>query len=223
MSGVEKLPVIVELERVFNLLNKQMFGGRLAIPTLTIQLEKKVVFRFVPESYYMLIGSKFIDCSSQEILEQLLHEMVHISNHADGVVDCTSNQYHNKRFLSAALEAGFYVFRHKTQGWGETHFFVDDDVIGVNTPKPDDLRRRERVFASLKLDKEVIEYAQTRMAKRLEETSARKVCFLKYICECPQPHNSIRSGRRPDGDHPISIRCNICKSNFVLAEGQESD
>lgn len=217
MSGVEKLPVVVELERVFNIFNKQMFGGRLVMPTLTVQLEKKVVFRFVPESYYMLIGSRFAACSLQEIEECLLHEMIHISNHSDGVVDCTSNQYHNKRFLSAALEVGFYVFRHKTQGWGETFFEVNKNSYeGVYSPNLEDLHRRERVVAGLKWNEEVIKYAQTRMGKKIKENSSRKLCFLKYICQCPLPHNSIRSGRRT-----LKIWCEVCKSGFQLAEGQD--
>jgi hypothetical protein len=43
-----------------------------------------------------------------------------------------------------------------------------------------------------------------------------KQCFLKYICQCSPPHNSIRSGRRPNGPHALHIQCLMCGANFVL-------
>ena len=222
MPITDKLPVVLELERVFGILNRQMFGGRLKVPTITVQIEKKVVFRFTPESYHMLIGSKFATVTIRGLEEHLLHEMTHISNHTDGVVDCTSNQYHNKRFLTAALEAGMYVMRHKTQGWGVTKFDITakESENGVMTPKPKSLGKRERVFGGISFDRKIVTAAQRRMKKKLDENAARKICFLKYVCKCRKPHNSIRSGRRPDGDHPLKIHCNVCNSDFRLATGQ---
>lgn len=213
----DKLAVVQEVESAFQLVNKEMFGNRLRIPTITLQLEKKVIFRFTPESYHMLIGSRFATANIKEIEEHLLHEMVHVSNHTDGVVDCTSNQYHNKRFLAAALEAGLYVCRHKTQGWGVTRFDPDDEHEWID-PKETPLKKRQAVFSQTIFDEEVVAESQRRMQKKLEENASRKVCFLKYVCQCPAPHNSIRSGRRPNGSNPLNIHCNICDSDFRLAE-----
>jgi hypothetical protein len=216
----DKLPIVQEVERVFDIVNKQMFGSRLVTPTITVQLEKKVVFRFTPESYHMLIGSKFAEASIKELEEALLHEMIHISNHTDGVVDCTSNQYHNKRFLSAALEAGMFVARHKTQGWGVTTFEPVNGTEGLLEPKTNQLRKRQRVFSKVNFKEKIVTEAQRRMKIKLEANRERKVCFLKYVCKCKPPHNSIRSGRRPDGKNALDIHCNICDSDFRLEEGQ---
>ena len=122
MANLKKIPLIGELERCFNHLSEGLFDSRLRTPTFTIQPEKKVILRFMPESYHILVGSEFATASVEGICESLLHEMVHIWNLYKKVVDCTSNQYHNRKFLDAALHVGLYVLRHKTKGWGVTSF-----------------------------------------------------------------------------------------------------
>lgn len=216
--GDLKLPdIVVELKRGFSFLNDRLFDSKLSLPSIIVQEEKKVVFRFVPESYHMIVGSGFADVDYQEMCKSFLHEMVHVRNHSEGVVDCTSNQYHNKKFLSAALDVGFYVGRHKTQGWGITSFDYED---GFERPKADVLIRRENAFADFSIDKQVFEQTKAEMRNRLDANNMRKVCFLKYVCGCSPPHNSIRSGRRPDGEHPLKIMCLDCKREFRLADDQ---
>lgn len=215
MNTLDRPPIIGELERAFGLISEKIFNGAIQTPTFAIQLDKKVVFRFVPESYHMVVGSKFADASLDEIAEHLLHEAIHINNHRLGVVDYTSNQYHNKRFLDAALAVGFHVVRHKTQGWSITTFTPQK---GCYNPEPEALVRREQVCYELNLNKTIVRSVQKWMKERAR--TPRKVCFLKYVCACPPPHNSIRSGRRPNGDHPLDIVCNVCRSPFRLVQGQ---
>lgn len=215
--GELKLPdIVVELKRGFGLLNERLFDGKLQLPSIIVQEEKKVVFRFIPDSYHMIVGQKIVDVKSDKLAEEFLHEMVHIKDYLEGIVDCTANQYHNKRFLSSALQVGFYVGRHKTQGWSVTSF-SPEGLTDVETPSADVIIRRQNAFAGFKVEDSILQATQNDMRNRLDSNNMRKICFLKYVCGCSPPHNSIRSGRRPDGEHPLKILCLSCKQEFRLA------
>jgi len=219
MSDTKKTPLVQELERLFMHLNKGLFDGRFRLATHVVQPDKKVVFRFVgntPNSYYITVGGYFGKLKSfKEVLQEYLHEMVHISNWYDHVVDCTTNQYHRREYMDAALKVGFYVSRHKVQGWGITHI---DQPRMKNTHSPDTevAERLAALIESFSFNKEIFQNSRDEI-KRLANTP-RKVCFLKYVCQCSPPHNSIRSGRRPDGLYPLKIRCEDCNAFFVLAD-----
>lgn len=208
-----------ELEQLFSHVSEDIFRGKLRIPTMVIDTDRKVIFRFMPESYHMVIGGKFAKASLEEIQEGLLHEMVHIWNFNSVVTDCTSNSYHNKQFLDAALDAGLYVVRHKTKGWAITSF-NPPTFETYRKPSAAMLKRRKLVFENSKQNWDVIKEGQIEVGALIESRGTKKVCFLKYECGCPPPHNSIRSGRRPTGSHPLNIRCMICGKEFVIAESR---
>jgi hypothetical protein len=215
-----KPPFILELERMFHTLNQEFFRGRLRTPPILVQIEKKVVFRFVPESCHLIVGAKFASASISKIVLDFFHEMVHIYNSGREVSDCTSNQYHNKNFLDVALRIGLYVARHKTQGWGVTMLEVGGNKKSVRVPTSNALIRRNRVLEKLNLHPKILERGRSEIRKAIQTRGKRKVCFLKYECGCPPPHNSIRSGRRPDGSHPLKAECMVCGQSFTCVEGQ---
>ena len=47
--------------------------------------------------------------------------------------------------------------------------------------------------------------------ERIISKSKTRQYFLKYICNCPEPHNSIRSGRRS-----LNVNCGECGYKFVV-------
>jgi len=211
--------LLQELERIFNELNNSLFSGRLKVPAFVIHIDKKSVFRFVPESYHLVIGSNFAQASLEDIVCDLLHEMVHILNWLEGVTDCTSNQYHNKHFLEQALGIGLFVVRHKTQGWGVTKLSIQK-AQKARVPHPEAMQFRLKVLDDLHIKKKLILDGKEDIGQAIRARGVRKVCFLKYECSCPPPHNSIRSGRRPDGAHPLKAVCKICGQEFVCVKGQ---
>jgi hypothetical protein len=212
-----KLPVVIELESAFQHVNQNLFSGSLRMPTFALQVEKKVVLKFVPGSFVLLVGQRFFKANLQQVHESLLHEMVHVSNYLAEVPDCTSNQYHNKAFLGAALEAGFFVSRNKSQGWGLTSFRNDGNA---KSPSQSSLDLRKTAFENISFTQEKFSRFKKELSHLIPKNSDRKVYFLKYVCGCEPPHNSIRSGRRPDGDHPISAICLDCNQPYVLVDGQ---
>lgn len=220
-TPASQLPIVPELERAFEHVNKRLFEETLDLPTFVIHTEKKCILRFVPHTFSFIIGQGLATATLREIEESLLHEMIHVRNFMEKEVDCTSNQYHNKTFRTVANAVGFYVIRHKTQGWGTASFSPPKtETLSYTKPDPGTVARRRSAFNSLKFDDKILEETQKEMKMLLAKQSSRKVCFLKYVCGCPKPHNSIRSGRRPDGPNPLNITCNNCGKDFRLARGQ---
>jgi len=213
-------PLIVELGNIFHFLNKNFFGSKIDPPVFVIQIEKKVIFRYVSESHHLIIGSKFASASVDQIVLNFFHEIVHIYNYSRSKIDCTSNQYHNRYFLEIALEIGLYVLRHKTRGWGVTQLEIDDKQKNARIPNPIALKHRRQMLGRLSVDISVINKGKEDIRKSIQLRGTRKICFLKYECACPPPHNSIRSGRRPDGGNPLNATCMVCGQLFTCVEGQ---
>ena len=221
----ETIPDITpEIGRVYEVLNSRLFEGKLKPVKIEIQPRKKVALRYFSESETLVIGSDFTNLKhgapGHEILTALLHEMIHIRNHQNGVVDCTTNQYHNKNFLQSALAVGLVVIKHKTQGWAITTTIYPRNVVDrdyIRKPQKEATLSLMEVFNSIKLDKSICKNARTAIRMKLKEEKPTKNYFLKYVCNCHPPHNSIRSGRRPDGPNALHIQCLDCRSTFVCA------
>lgn len=59
--------------------------------------------------------------SPQDVLETLIHEMVHLFNRVSQIEDVRKgSQFHNKKFKSAAEDAGLEVERQGNRGWAKT-------------------------------------------------------------------------------------------------------
>jgi len=204
---------LYELSLIFKIFNEFIFDGKLKSPSHVIQLDKKVVFRFDPSSHNMCVGSKLPDVSMDDMLADYLHEMVHMENNRLGLSGITGNQYHKKQFLQTALGAGFYVGKHKNKGWAITKFNKQENF---KQPFPTAEKQLSHCLLEMRADKKVIDDGKKTIARMIASASPAKICFLKYVCGCQPPHNSIRSGRRPDGPNPLNITCNNCNSKFAL-------
>jgi hypothetical protein len=209
--------ITAELQNVFNILNKALFDEQLKLVPISIQTKKKVSLRYAPDMDAIIVGNEFSTLEYSEIPHVMLHEMIHIRNQQRGVVDVTANQYHNKQFLQVALEVGLVVIKHKTQGWAITSTVYPRNVVErqyIRKPSKEAVTRRDQAFAEIKPDKAIFKVARTELKERMKGEKPPKMYFLKYICNCPPPHNSIRSGRRPDGPNALNIMCMSCRSKF---------
>lgn len=206
-----------ELERAYDHLNKTLFDGQLKKVPFAIQIKKKVVLRWFSESDTIVIGMDITKLEFGEILGVLLHEMIHIANHQAGLPDVTTNQYHNKYFLQQALTVGMMVIKHKTQGWAITGIVYPRNVVErvfIKRPTKEALKARVDSFNGIELDKSAYKDLQSQIREKIKQEKPTKTYFLKYQCNCPPPHNSIRSGRRPDGPNALNIQCLSCRSQF---------
>jgi len=88
----------------------------------------------------IMVAAETLRRPIQEILETLLHEMVHLHNSQHDIRDCNSSQYHNKHFKKCAetifhLEVdkmpqkGYAITRLSVKSRDDVQFFIDQEGI----------------------------------------------------------------------------------------------
>jgi len=129
MSRPSIVPALLELERMFDFFNAELFDGKLRRPIITICS--------TPDNTYGYYAEKGVECNKKcvdeiaimfeafkgganVVLEVLLHEMVHLSNAQKGIEDCSNRQYHRKSFKYEAERIGLCVSRRKGFGYSVT-------------------------------------------------------------------------------------------------------
>lgn len=209
-----------ELQRVYCCFNKTLFGN-----TLPKKLEflwdssDKQCLRYLGKQNVLRIGLGINSITAKGFLDELLHQMVHIYNRQCKIRDCNSQCYHNKNFVNKALSLGLYVSKHPSKGFAITTSCLHDKLIEPKYPSKESIVKLSGVYTLLKFDEDLFNEIRNNML--LEDRLSRQGKYLlKYVCKCPSPHNTIRSGRRPYGKSPLNITCNICNSKFICDEGE---
>lgn len=123
---------IAQYEIVFDKLNERYFENELKRPIITIQMDaKKSAYGWCTnyqawktneedEGYYEInLCAEHLNRSTTEICSTLFHEMIHLKNCQDGVIDCTAGQYHNKKFKDTAEKYGLIVEK-TNKGYSKT-------------------------------------------------------------------------------------------------------
>lgn len=204
------------LQKMFNHYNKTLFDSVLNIPNFDIDLSRKFPMRFLDGTIF--VGIEIPHASLFDLHHMLIHEMVHVHNSALGNEDVGINQYHNKFFFAKCLELGFFVVRHGTQGWCLNTIIPVRNIANKSAVKNPDHTARERLIkavSSCNIDRTEYNLAINNIRREVDGLRPVKTYFLKYVCRCPEPHNSIRSGRRPDGRNALDITCNRCNCAFT--------
>jgi predicted SprT family Zn-dependent metalloprotease len=126
MRSIER--AIEELERAYQTF-LPLFGKEMPQPVIVIQTKnrKNALGWFAGDKWQnststlaeITIAAEHLKRSPEDIAEVLLHEMCHYANYLDGISDCTSFQYHNKRFKERAESIGLIVEKNR-RGWSET-------------------------------------------------------------------------------------------------------
>lgn len=173
-----------------------------------MRIETLAAYRLVPNPnglpYEVIMNSHWLKRPQWEILETLLHEMVHLyQENAPGMVRCKP-PYHNQQFVDLCEQLGLHSRLGSGAHWkpadGQfealmTRYGVEKPVyaivIGPDGPKKkywwDDDRSRRKGSSTL----------------------------LKYVCGCPAPKNSVRSGRKD-----LMALCLICNETFRAERAQ---
>ncbi len=209
--------VIDIFAKVYELLNQGLFHSKLPAPQFSPTLTRKDIFRLAVCPYVFEIGTGIVTARPVEIIDDLLHNMVHVFNHMGDEQDVTANQYHNLVFCEKALDVGLIVNCHKTRGWGVTHTDPDAQAERVRVPKEAANQKRLGVYDKIELPVEDLAKYQRELQDRLDKPI--KQFQFKYVCKC-KPPMIVRVGTRPDGSRPYNATCNDCNTNFVLDESR---
>ena len=68
----------------------------------------------------VVVVAEHLNRPTAEIVETLIHEAAHALNFSRGIKDCSTNQYHNRRFRDAAHELGLDVAQVRHYGFAFT-------------------------------------------------------------------------------------------------------
>lgn len=142
------------------------------------------------------VVAEHLDRSAEQVFETLLHEAAHARNFSLGVRDCSTSQYHNRRFKLSALNLGLEVEQVKHYGW-------------ANTTMPSATENRYRLeidaLASVLIHRRGRSLSTVRSRSRL----------LKATCKCSL---IIRASRAVL--ERACIVCEVCGEHFTVEEGQ---
>ncbi len=198
------------------MLNKSLFNGELPAVRFEIDTTIKSVFHY--RDPFLRLGAGFPKASVQEILDNLLHDMIHVLNKSKGIEDFTQNQYHNKHFCDAALDKGLYVRHHTARGWSLTSSTLTKGKSKIRVPSGDAIFDLKNAFILVRreITTEMISEIRREVQVAIDE-KPRKQFQLKYVCRC-KPPVIIRSGRRPDSQKPLNVLCKDCGTKFVIAD-----
>ncbi|CAE7860199.1 parB [Symbiodinium microadriaticum] len=175
-----------------------LFDSQLPSPDFVTEPKKNEILSFASPSTIGLC-KRFPEANRVQILDDLVHQMIHIENCQRGIQDHTSNQYHNRSFCSRALEVGLHVVFSTSRGWAITTTHNGHSEEKIRRAKEGTTTRLVGIYDGLELKDEDLREFQSRLEGEFKELQQQSKQYqLKYICECEPPHNTIRSGRRPE-------------------------
>ena len=133
----------------------------------------------------------------EELLSTLLHEVAHSINHANGIQDCSANQYHNAKFKKQAEALGLETIEVKGKGHASTKL----TELGA--------KRWKKALAIL-----AGAFDLTAIGGEQAKKKGRNTNLLKAVCLCDEPF-TIRASR---GVLDSGVRCDECGARFQEVE-----
>lgn len=220
MSTIER--AIEELHKGFRALNKQIFDSTLPEPAILVQnqgnrtrnilgwctldkiwadVEKTI------QKYEINITAEYLNRPVTEIMETMLHEMVHLYCQVNSIKDTSRNgSYHNKRFKAEAERVGLKVEKVPNIGWAST------------SPKPETIELIERLQldpAAFKIRR--FTWGEVGDDADQDETPRNKPTKRFWRCptqECENHKIEIKAKKKK----PLDVICGKCREKFVYVE-----
>lgn len=198
MSNIQN--AVTALHKAYNYLNKALFAGELPPVALTIQTRGKRLangwFTYDPiwqdkkqkiQMHEINISAESLNRPYQEIMRTLLHEMVHLYCHQNGIKETSRNgTFHNKRFKDECEKHGLYYDEpaDKKYGWAFPKLTPDTVILIEGF----DIDRKSFLIA------------------RVDETpskATKKANSFKWVC--PSCEDTVRSTKAD-----VKLVCGNC-------------
>ncbi|MHA2013304.1 MAG: SprT-like domain-containing protein [Candidatus Helarchaeota archaeon] len=197
---------IVELERLFDLLNQEFFEAKLINPIIIVQRKVKkntlgtcstnpVWLNRKNEDkdkrYEITLSGEYLNRSNEEIIATLLHEMIPLYCSQNDIKDTSNNSiYHNKKFKEEAEKRGLIIEKAKTIGWSVTK--LND--------------KTKKLILKFKIDDSAFNYYR----KSLIEVPKKKTIIYKYTCpDCGQKISHYKE---------VNLICGDCNKPYEKRE-----
>ncbi len=215
MKQITKMSrLCVELERLFRMLNEELFNNELPTPIITVIPTPRAYAHYVPFDIWSTkesakreinIASGTLDRPIENIVGSLVHEMVHMYNDIVLNVQDTSNKgvWHNKLFKKEAEAHGLIVTKTR-YGYSQTK--PSDVIIDFILNHPE-IREVEMCRANPALVS-VNVGTHTGNSGATSTATTPNSHHRKYMC--PRCHNSVRATKA------VNIICGDCMEHMEL-------
>lgn len=194
-------PALAEIERFIEWMNGDMTITAKVVPVISKGYKKNAAACFSEsawatregeEVHELMLAAEGLKREPTEILESVVHEMVHLFAHTRGIKDCATSGRHNKRFQTLAKDYGLVCEKVEGRGFAQTSL---GNVLA------------ERIKKEFKPD--VAAFNLFRLIPPVKEK--KKSVSIKWMCKCEKPY-IIRSNVE------VSATCNICNNFFEKEE-----
>lgn len=125
-----------QLEKMYNIMNGDFYDGKLPTPIITVQSKpgtcgsattKEVWHKKDERAYELNINADMLNFPIEQIVDTILHEMVHIYCRENEIKEVTKNgAYHNGKFKEVAESHGLHCIKTEKYGWNTE---PDDKLI----------------------------------------------------------------------------------------------
>lgn len=180
------MQIYAQLEYIFRILNIDLFDDRLPVPAFTFFSSQKKngwYFKEKKVQYVISINEEELEKDVKEIVQNMLHCMVHEYCKVFSISDTSRNgRYHNKRFGECAKAHGLIIEHDSKEGIVTTG--ITPEVENVINHKLFDVR--EKMDTALKAEREKRE-------KRFERRQENIISSYSCIWECPICHAKAKA------------------------------
>ena len=201
---------IAEIKRIFTVFNEQLFNNELPEPIFTIQGSGKKSGRlgwFSLDEVWKSNGigcheinltAEYLDRPVESIAETVLHEMIHLFNKVNDIVD-VKGIHHNKKYRKSAEDHGLSVEYETSVGWA----FTSLNDVGL------------KIVKEMNVSEDAFKFARKGEGEEKEKKERKHT--NKFVC--PSCGLAVRH------KDMISLHCNDCDCDLELEQkdGEEGD
>lgn len=207
--------MISALRQAYAVFSRELFNAEFPVVEFVFSASRKHIL-FFREPNTIEIGNGVVNANGRQVLDALLHQMVHIHNFVTNHQDISNHCYHKSCFCEIATRVGLIVVFRKNTGWSNTTSDSNEVLSEANSKHPniESAQKLEIAYERVSIRPDVLSECQQFFHS--ESKGTRQYQF-KYICQCDPP-TIVRVGRRPDGVRPLLATCDYCGSKFKLAD-----
>jgi len=190
-------PAIAELEKMFKVVNRKLYGNTLPEPAIIIQTSgkrKHDTWNFTKGGNELTFYADILSKETEDIFTCLIHEMVRLYCHETGV-HIYKGKYYNKNFAIACAEVGLNCENGGRYGWCKTSL------------KP----QLKKLLKTIKPAPGAFKIFKTRTGGPKSNSGSK---LRKW--SCPECGTNVRVGVLPE-NFPGIICCE-CKVEYILIE-----
>ncbi len=209
--------LVNQLEKMFRLLNEDIFDNELPTPIITVIPTPRAYAHYVPFDIWetkdnskreINIASGTLDRPLENIVASLVHEMVHMYNDVILNIGDVSRggTYHNKYFAKQAEQRGLIVTRSEKYGFAHT---APSDSLIEWLLNHDELREIEICRINPLFISSGVGTHSNNGDELIATGKSTNNHSRKYICPCCR--NSVRATKQ------VNIICGDCMQKMIEA------